>query len=327
MDAHGTAAEPQRQSLEPVHLAAAAASSSPSCLLVSLKRGDGFELGTATVQLPCTVRALADALHAMHAQPLRALVFRGKVLGLDRDARETFDGVAAPVVYVVFEPHSVRAPPASQPLRATRSGDAPARTCRICMGEDETEERLFRPCDCRGTAGLVHLGCLNAWRATNPHAMRACAVCGFEYRLSRARFAGVLASHEFAQYASLACLVLLVLAVGTADALLDAAWWDWAEMERPASAPVRAAVVGVALVGGIGFASHLAQVLDVALRHGGASALVSLAAMTAVNGKRGLRLLALAGLATVFPLLRETVEAWVRRSTVRWGERVLAVDA
>ena len=38
------------------------------------------------------------------------------------------------------------------------------RVCRICFaGEDAG--RLFSPCLCRGSMGLVHVDCLNEWRS------------------------------------------------------------------------------------------------------------------------------------------------------------------
>ena len=55
--------------------------------------------------------------------------------------------------------------------------------CKICL-ELEPVEDLCSPCDCKGSAGLVHRSCLNEWRASadNREAANKCMDCNAEYQ-------------------------------------------------------------------------------------------------------------------------------------------------
>eukprot|EP00301_Raphidiophrys_heterophryoidea_P021943 c6217_g1_i1.p1 GENE.c6217_g1_i1~~c6217_g1_i1.p1 ORF type:complete len:516 (+),score=96.21 c6217_g1_i1:28-1575(+) len=94
------------------------------------------------------------------------------------------------------------------------------RQCRICLGGD-TEGRLFAPCLCRGTVGLVHRECLNAWRSNspNPSSLIRCDQCGYEYRIVRASFADLLLSQRLVMFVSGVLIIALVVLSGLVSSL------------------------------------------------------------------------------------------------------------
>ncbi|XP_063227095.1 E3 ubiquitin-protein ligase MARCHF3-like [Bacillus rossius redtenbacheri] len=61
-------------------------------------------------------------------------------------------------------------------------GGSPDKICRICHG-DSPVEGLRSLCRCRGTVGLVHKECLEAWLSASGSAR--CELCGFQFELSR----------------------------------------------------------------------------------------------------------------------------------------------
>ena len=67
--------------------------------------------------------------------------------------------------------------------------------CRICFSGEEDgakgADRLFSPCQCRGSQGLVHVRCLNHWRARsrNNASYFTCNTCHYRYNLERATWA------------------------------------------------------------------------------------------------------------------------------------------
>jgi hypothetical protein len=306
---------------------------------VIAKQTDGAVLGRVQVDPALSVAALIEEVEAAleHAFAIRALVHRGRVMLPTDVAGEVFLGLDSPIVYIVRA--SQQAHPASSqqqgaPLPAPQQQEAavPAseQMCRICFGDSATE-RLFRPCLCRGSSAYVHLSCLNAWRERpeNPGALRQCSVCGYEYRLARARFARRMLGEDFAQVLAGLCLAGCILVAGlVVNAVLPAEWsdalWDFAELQKPSQDWVQRLVVGTAVVGGAGFALHLTELWEFVRDAGSINALASLGLMLAANGPRGLRLFSLAGLATAFYFMHETTRIWARRAAMRWGERVMA---
>ena len=91
------------------------------------------------------------------------------------------------------------------------------RVCRICFaGEDAG--RLFSPCLCRGSMGLVHVDCLNEWRSMsrNPRSFYGCDQCGYQYNLERTRAARYLEREEPALVlAALGVVALTIVAAAT----------------------------------------------------------------------------------------------------------------
>lgn len=92
--------------------------------------------------------------------------------------------------------------------------------CRICFGGEEDDakgaDRLFAPCQCRGSQGLVHVRCLNQWRARsrNNASYFECNTCHYRYHLERAAWAGRLEDPRVLAATS-GCLVFFaVLSVG-----------------------------------------------------------------------------------------------------------------
>lgn len=141
------------------------------------------------------------------------------------------------------------------------------RQCRICCDDTDGDgdERLFRPCLCRGSLALVHVGCLDTWRKTsaNPNSRWRCDVCRHEYSF-RAAFGAdrlllsrVLSSPCFSELASLAILGCAVFLSGfCAKAFLYPDWHgvfvvDWAHWVLGASVTGLGSVLGwlVATIG------------------------------------------------------------------------------
>lgn len=87
------------------------------------------------------------------------------------------------------------------------------RQCRICFSGEETG-RLFSPCMCRGSMGLVHVECLNHWRnmSRNPRSYYGCDQCGYQYNLERTRAAAFLERQEPATVLAVVGILLLTLA-------------------------------------------------------------------------------------------------------------------
>jgi hypothetical protein len=93
---------------------------------------------------------------------------------------------------------SARAPPATLALCSHSALRARAQVvtssldddkcCRICLeAHDKRDdpyhaEHLIAPCQCRGSSGWVHRGCLDRWRATQEdRAFSQCTECTFAY--------------------------------------------------------------------------------------------------------------------------------------------------
>jgi hypothetical protein len=59
--------------------------------------------------------------------------------------------------------------------------------CRFCLdgATSVATGRLFRPCRCDGTMGLVHEHCLDVWRSQNQAANNICGICSSMYSTER----------------------------------------------------------------------------------------------------------------------------------------------
>lgn len=92
--------------------------------------------------------------------------------------------------------------------------------CRICFGGEEDDakgaDRLFAPCQCRGSQGLVHVRCLNQWRARsrNNASYFECNTCHYRYHLERAAWAGRLEDPRVLAATSGCVVLFAVLSVG-----------------------------------------------------------------------------------------------------------------
>ena len=54
--------------------------------------------------------------------------------------------------------------------------------CRVCRSGAEPNNKLYSPCKCTGSIGLVHQECLEAWLR---HAQKTnCELCGTSYKFS-----------------------------------------------------------------------------------------------------------------------------------------------
>jgi len=100
--------------------------------------------------------------------------------------------------------------------------DGSAPQCRICFAGEEAG-RLFAPCQCRGSIGKVHVGCLNAWRnlSANDQSYVACDQCGYRYNVERAAWASKLESPNLAIALSALLILLLVVVGGVASRLVS----------------------------------------------------------------------------------------------------------
>lgn len=98
---------------------------------------------------------------------------------------------------------------------STPRTDEPAdeRLCRICFSGEESG-RLFSPCLCRGSIGLIHVDCLNQWRnmSRNPRSYYGCEQCGYQYNLERTRAAVFLEREEPTQVFAIIGICLLTFA-------------------------------------------------------------------------------------------------------------------
>jgi hypothetical protein len=85
--------------------------------------------------------------------------------------------------------------------------------CRVCFCGVEAGP-LIAPCRCRGSVRHVHVRCLNEWRvaSANPHSFVKCETCGYTYRTERTALAAWLQDERLILCATLASLLLLVLA-------------------------------------------------------------------------------------------------------------------
>ncbi len=94
--------------------------------------------------------------------------------------------------------------------------------CRICMSDvnDENSElgKLFSPCMCKGSVGLVHRKCLDRWRtlSSNPRSYFSCDQCKYDYNLERTEYAKWLEREELPNVFAVLATFLLALTIGVA---------------------------------------------------------------------------------------------------------------
>jgi hypothetical protein len=94
--------------------------------------------------------------------------------------------------------------------------------CRICFSGEEDgakgADRLFSPCQCRGSQGLVHVRCLNHWRARsrNNASYFTCNTCHYRYNLERATWAKRIEDPRLLAAVSLFIVSVIVAATGVA---------------------------------------------------------------------------------------------------------------
>lgn len=98
-------------------------------------------------------------------------------------------------------PSSPRLAPTDPPPTAPEAPDDDDEPiCRICFASSSDPDpdvrllgRLIRPCLCKGTQALVHVGCLQRWRrnGASRKSFWKCDQCGFCYRLRRTKVAGL----------------------------------------------------------------------------------------------------------------------------------------
>ena len=105
------------------------------------------------------------------------------------------------------------------PERSVEEVDEPPQ-CRICMSDvnDENSElgKLFSPCMCKGSVGLVHRKCLDRWRtlSSNPRSYFTCDQCGYDYNLERTEYAKWLEREELPNIFAVLATFALALTIG-----------------------------------------------------------------------------------------------------------------
>ncbi|ORX60420.1 hypothetical protein DM01DRAFT_1160001 [Hesseltinella vesiculosa] len=74
------------------------------------------------------------------------------------------------------------------------------------------QNRLIRPCRCKGSMKYIHVKCLNRWRNMSPRAASyvACDVCGYHYNIYRPLYASIVTNVYFLR---LTTIVLVFAAV------------------------------------------------------------------------------------------------------------------
>ena len=61
--------------------------------------------------------------------------------------------------------------------------------CRICFEEETDNNKLIRPCKCKGTQRYIHYNCLMTWiqlNITNPNKRDFCDICKYKFKIGRA---------------------------------------------------------------------------------------------------------------------------------------------
>ena len=268
------------------------------------------------------------------------LIFRGQVLTEDDcllTIEEVFGPYGIPVVFVVVKQSQQHQQHQPRELTTTICSVAEQDEvrCRICYSnESSTDDPLFRPCLCRGTVGLVHVSCLNAWRERpeNPDAYFRCANCGYEYRIARATFAKLLSSEEYAKIGTIVCMVSIVVLLSIISWLLlpgeinafffDLAEWDPPDEDYPF---LRHFIFAILLCGLAGFLIHLSELIQFVRDHGTVETVFAVGLSLTANGKRGIRIFCICGLVVAYRLLFREFQRIVRRVFTDFGERVLAV--
>lgn len=101
------------------------------------------------------------------------------------------------------------------------------------ISEDPELGRLMSPCRCKGSQRYVHEGCLQAWRQAAPLSDRNfwhCPTCGFQYRMSRLRWASWLSNRLTRLVLTLIVLFTVVFLLGfVADPIINLYVdpWGW----------------------------------------------------------------------------------------------------
>lgn len=201
-------------------------------------------------------------------------------------------------------------------------------TCRICYAGSEAG-RLFSPCLCSGTMGLVHVNCLNEWRtqSANPRSFYTCEQCGYSYRTQRTAAADALQSDWCVLLASTLVLGGLVAAgaavPGQPEEWLyqaaawsprsDFTWWgEWCDR----------LVAGAMLPAVLGFAY---EVRERSRRDSIQGTLALLAIVNVAQAQLGPGLLA-ACFAYFWCKLSGQIRGLAKTLLVRFGEAVLEVS-
>ena len=239
------------------------------------------------------------------------------------------------------EPNSPNSPNSpNEPRPSPPEPESPS--CRICFAADSPSgsTRLIRPCRCRGGLKHVHVECLNEWRthAHNQHAHEACGTCGYRYNVQKNELVQLLLSDAFLAAATGAALLAGVLLAGfaawaprVADAFYDVVDWNPRDA-APALAGrsdawvVDHLVLGTAACGIAGFAMHVSPILSELRERFDVNVASGVVLMLTANGRRGVRIFCVCGLATTYYFLADSVRRWSRRAAVRFGERVLDLD-
>ena len=90
------------------------------------------------------------------------------------------------------------------------------------------EERLIKPCLCKGSMSYVHLSCLNRWRrvSSSPTSFYKCDQCGYEYNISRATICTLLENNSVVICTSLVTFVLALGLLGVTVQLIPLKRWN-----------------------------------------------------------------------------------------------------
>lgn len=255
------------------------------------------------------------------------LVFKGELLPstAETTVQAYFAEYNIPIVFVVLK---------RLPAIITTVQEEEEVRCRICFNDENTEEDpLFRPCKCRGSVGLVHRNCLNAWREhpDNPQAHFQCVNCNYHYRIQDSWLRRYFTdADQFAIAYTVAFLFSIICLCATCSFLIvptqyTAILFEMVEWDPP-NLFMWHLTVGLACVGGAGFLIHLNDLVHLMHNHGSLEHLVGVGLMLATNGGRNLRIFCLTGLSVAFHLMFKQCQQWSRRLYTTFGERVLEVE-
>lgn len=87
-------------------------------------------------------------------------------------------------------------------------------TCRICLDDESTDNKLISPCLCKGSMKFIHRTCLDTWRKSNTKAYYQCDICKYKYKFYRNIIANLLRNEFIVILLSLLIYFLITLIIG-----------------------------------------------------------------------------------------------------------------
>ena len=74
--------------------------------------------------------------------------------------------------------------PSSVQIQIPEDINTKAPMCRICLGEEEENNKLISPCACSGSIKYIHSKCVKTWLELNPQKTK-CELCLVDYPIRK----------------------------------------------------------------------------------------------------------------------------------------------